>query len=175
MHCDDTGMVATGIPPMQVFMYEQSLHYAGQVVHNESAIEALEENRYSAPVELLIQKIGTLEEIITARIEMIPLPSASIVQTSRTTSFATSASCVQQPQSEESNLQHTLYCNSDQQKYTRVPDKYKFEWQVTLRTIYDLFYEGHPNLLMIPYRHLKPHDLGALDRNPLSRAKHMVA
>ena len=170
MHCDDTGMVATGIPPMQAFMFEQSVHNAGQIAHNATVIEALKDNRAFAQTEILIKKIQNLEDVIKERVDIVPSISESTVLSDSTVSTTISVSSSILPQSGE----RTVYYNNVNHTYTRVPENYKFIWKVTLRTIHDLFNEGDPSHLVIPYKHLDPKDLIPTDRKALSKAKYVV-
>ena len=65
-------MVATGISPMQAFMFEESVHNAGQIAHNAAVIEALEDNRAFAQIEILLKKIQNLEDVIKERVDIVP-------------------------------------------------------------------------------------------------------
>ena len=75
-------MVATGIPPMQAFMSEESVHNAGQIAHNATVIGASKYNRAFTQIEILLKKIQNLEDVTKERVDILAIYESTVLSNS---------------------------------------------------------------------------------------------
>ena len=168
------GMLATGIPPLHVFMHEvskqnsaQAAHNAAQTLHNVQMLEAVKAVRnveqhqpHNPLLTIILEKLNDIQNgqhseernnlaLVAPVIEAVP----------------ETAPAIQQP------INFSYYNG----KYRKVPESYRFIWNAPLRTIHDLHYEGVPSLNVCPFRYFDAADVGSKNSMYLAISKVLVS
>ena len=170
-------MVATGIPPLHVFMHEvskqnsaQAAHNAAQTLHNTEMLEAvkavrnvnIEQQPHNVILNMILEKIDNMQSNLnteTANNHLAiaaPVPQV-IPETAPTTIPPVPA---------------TLYFYNG--KFRKIPQSYNIVWNVPLRTMHDLYHQGIPSENICAFRFLVADDVGTVGIRYLNVMKNLV-
>ena len=181
MSCEVTGMVATGIPPLHVFMNQQQNS-------NTTIISAIENSSRSAAVESR-SPLGITDFLVVCqtvrishnfyfhlftetRLDRIEILLQESLQAARNLPQRTRSATPPSPIHDTAPEPHLTWTYGG--KLHRVPQDFRFQTKISLQVIFQLWHEGIRSQRIGPFKHFGGHDVHKDDRRHLSEAKALV-